>query len=156
MHIFKGEISSGIGKHTELYVPGYNQLVKAPENWPEKLHPGSLNVRISSTGYPSIFSEREGAPSIFTLDEGIIPCAFEIPYDSFGNNALRPTAQMPKRGTAQVWRSTLAIVEQEIDCWVLRRYGSMVGEVLEVVSHVHLRTAYELQDGQRVQLRFVH
>jgi|GraSoiStandDraft_55_1057291.scaffolds.fasta_scaffold67281_4 hypothetical protein len=45
--VFGGVVSSGIGHHAELYVPGRAELSTAPADWPERLHPGSLNVSIA-------------------------------------------------------------------------------------------------------------
>ncbi len=41
---FEGVVAAGIGKHSELIVPGRVVLREPPHDWPEVLFPGSLNV----------------------------------------------------------------------------------------------------------------
>ena len=57
---------------------------------------------------------------------------------------------MPKKGSAQVWRATLTVEDRDHNCWVLRRFGSGVGEQLELLSDDHLRTTCDLTNGQQV------
>ena len=44
---FKGTVISGIGKYSELVFPDRDEFRGAPEDWPEGLQEGSLNVRIT-------------------------------------------------------------------------------------------------------------
>lgn len=67
---------------------------------------------------------------------------------TLGNNQLRPTATDSRRGTAQVWRASLDVNGQRIGCWVLRRYGSALVDVLELLSDKHLRQTYGLADNE--------
>ena len=154
MHIFKGQISKGIGRHVELYVPGRDELENCHPDWPRKLQPGSLNVRISPDGYPDIFNEAGHRLTVKSLDNRIIKCAFEIPHISFGNNLLLPTKQKPTRGTAQVWSVLLEANGHSVPCWVLRRIGSGLGDVLEVVSHLYLRATFDFENGHNAELTF--
>lgn len=149
---FKGQITDGIGKHSELFVPGRNELATAPSDWPTKLQPGSLNVRVSQDGYPNGFAKYRHGLSVKNLDDGCLNPAFVIPQNQLGNNKLTPTPLVPRRGTAQVWRTVLYTDIQEIPCWVLRRIGSGLSCVLEIVAAVHLREVYNLQNGQCVEL----
>lgn len=41
---FEGSVSGGAGKHSEMLIPGRGALPGAPDDWPETLCPGSLNV----------------------------------------------------------------------------------------------------------------
>jgi hypothetical protein len=88
--VFKGHITSGIGKHVELYVPGRNEIQQAPSDWPEILCKGSLNVKIASDGYPPLFEKKGLKSSTRSLDGNCYPCAFKIAQHEFGNNRLIP------------------------------------------------------------------
>ena len=149
---FEGKITSGVGRHIELHVPGCEDLPQAPKDWPAVLCKGSLNIRIDPDGYPELFEEIGLPNSAKSLDKKPIECSFEIGQFEFGNNQLVPTDEMPQKGSAQVWRAILTTTEQRIACWVLRRYGSGLRDQLEIVSDAHLRTDYGLTDGQEVQV----
>ena len=144
---FRGMITSGIGRHVELHVPGREELQHAPSDWPKTFREGSLNIRVASDGYPSLFADRGLSNTVENLDRNCYPCTFEIAQGDFGNNLLTPIASMPKRGSGQVWRAVLTTKNHSIQCWVLRRYGSRVGEQLELLAENHLRSTYNLQDG---------
>jgi len=149
---FEGSIVSGVGRHVELQVPGRENLPHAPKDWPTVLCKGSLNVRIQQDGYPDLF-EQIGLPKTTkSLDKKPIKCSFEIGQSEFGNNQLVPNDAMPHKGAAQVWRAILTTTETGIACWVLRRYGSGLGDQIEIVSAAHLRSEYHLTDGQEVQV----
>lgn len=133
--VFTGKVVNGIGKHSELVVPGKSAFQNAPDDWPAKLCPGSLNARI--TGYPPEFATRRLALSTKTLDiAGFLP-AFTIPQAQMGNNKLIPIPAMPVRGTAQLWRALLDANGQSAKCWVLRRFGSGLADQLELVSDIY-------------------
>ena len=125
-----------------MEIPGRATLPQAPEDWPEELYRGSLNVRIRANGYPADFVQRGLPVSVETLDNGLFEPAFEIRHDQIGGNTLSPSREMHRRGDAQVWR---AEIHRAIDplfavsCWALRRFGSNVGEQLEFVSRERLR-----------------
>lgn len=147
---FKGVIGDGVGRHVELHVPGREEIAQAPTDWPVTLQKGSLNVRIVAEGYPSQFATLGLPNNVQSLDMKQFPPAFEIAQSQLGNNQLKPLAGMPHRGSAQVWRATLLAQGKEHPCWVLRRYGSGVGEQLELLSEVHMRSAFQLVNGQSV------
>jgi hypothetical protein len=152
---FSGALTAGVGQHSEMSIPGRDALPDAPPNWPKRLCPGSLNVLI--TAYPEGFTEPANmSGGVYQLDDGRFTPAFTIPGDLITENKLlhngRPAA-------AQVWRARLHATGRAdaLACWVLRRLGSNVGRgkggnVLELVSAEHLRTKYELRDGQDVVL----
>ncbi len=146
--VFRGTIEDGKGEYVELHVPGRDEIPQAPEDWPRVLCKGSFNVRIFPTGYPTVFSARGLSHLVASLDSGCFPCCFEIAHHQFGNNRLSPTVTEPKRGSAQVWRALLEANEHRIVCWVLRRYGSTLTDVLELLSEHHLRDKYHLKTSQ--------
>ena len=150
--IFHGVIQDGIHKYSELYVPGRSEITQAPEDWPRALCKGSLNVGIRSDGYPAIFSVRGLPNQVSSLDTECFPCCFKIEQDQFQNNLITPTDAYPKRGSAQVWRASLEADRQPIACWVLRRYGSTLTTVLEILSEHHLRNTYGFKNGQPVSV----
>ena len=148
---FGGEICSGIGKHRELGVPGRDAIADAPSDWPRTLCPGSLNVRVRQ--YPAAFDSRALSHTVRELDICGFRPEFTIPQAELRNNKLQPSADAPKRGIAQVWRARLTSLAtgSTVDCWLLRRIGSTVGEQLELVSNHKLRS-HGLEDGDRVRV----
>lgn len=140
--IFTGNIVNGRGGHIELYVPGRDELPVTHPDWPVKLCPGSLNVKIDSSGYPCEFKNHGLEETVKSLDVALFKAAFEIKQNQFGNNLLTPTDSIPNRGDAQVWKSTLKANNTSIPCWVLRRYGSGLAWELEVVSDINIRNEY--------------
>ena len=150
--IFKGHITNGIGKYIELHIPGHNEIIQAPCDWPESLQKGSLNVRIDVNGYPSSFADYGLSPTIRELDSKLFIPEFEIAQSEIGDNSLEPTDDMLERGKAQVWRASLRTTNESISCWVLRRLGSSLLDQLELLSQNHLRTAFNLYNGQDVEV----
>ena len=156
--IFEGSITGGAGAHSEMIFPGQMNLPDAPEDWPEQLCPGSLNVLVDK--YPDNFRAPVGrAFGAYQLDDGEFQPAFIIPGDDITKNELiyegGPSA-------AQVWRAQLHVTDSDktICCWILRRFGSNVGKgksgnVLEIVSETHLRRTHGLKDGEKVALELM-
>ena len=146
---FKGVVKAGIGRHSELLVPGRSALPLSPSDWPEVLCPGSLNVRVET--YPKIFEQRGLSNQIAELDRSLFRPEFEIPRELLGNNRLGPRPGIPRGGDAQVWRATLNTLDGSLSlpCWALRRFGSRVREQLEFVAAQKLREL-GLQEDQPV------
>ena len=143
-------MSSGVGCHATLHVPGRAELCTAPADWPERLHPGSLNVVVDE--YPAELLSRGLTNRIFELDKGWFAPEFEIQREQFRNNMLGPRPGVPRGGDAQVWRALLAHdAGMAITCWALRRFGSQVGEQLEFVADTRLRDL-GLHDKLRVRV----
>ena len=143
---FAGKVVNGIGKHSELFVPGRSEVPDCAIGWPEKLLPESLNVRISK--YPDEFAARRLPPFVATLDIAGFEPQFKIARHLMLNNTLAATQTMPHRGDAQVWMASLITSKQEVSCWVLRRFGSALKDQIELVSSVGLRNELGLtRDG---------
>ena len=67
---YKGTIINGHGAHSGLGVPGRSNLQNVPDDWPKVLAQGSLNILVSSSGYPDLYN-RLGIPSrVSMLDTG--------------------------------------------------------------------------------------
>jgi hypothetical protein len=141
--IFEGTVVNGIGKHTELIVPGRGHLPRAPSDWPDTLQSGSLNVRIAA--YPTVWRERGLALSVRVFDTGIFVPEFRISQDRLGNNRILPTPSKPLRGTGQVWRAFLVTNGGRLECWALRRIDSALSDVLELVSECPIRSRLDLE-----------
>jgi len=139
---FAGVVVDGIGGFSILDIPGRTRLERAPDDWPERLQRGSLNLRVGPGGYPAEFAERQLPIKVETLDHWFEP-EFEIPGYLIGNNTLRPTHAVPRRGDGLVWRAELwhhdGDGEDRISCWAFRRLESTVGEQLEFVAAESLR-----------------
>jgi len=146
---FEGVIAAGIGKHSELIVPGRVVLRETPHDWPEVLFPGSLNVRVEE--YPEALGRHGLLNRIAELDKSLFRPAFEIPREDLGNNQIYPRPGVPRGGDAQVWRAQIKTLDGSLTlmCWALRRFGSGVGEQLEFVAAQKLRSL-GLEDNQRV------
>jgi hypothetical protein len=143
---FAGRIVNGIGKHAELVIPGRNNLEGAPAEWPDHLFPGSLNLLVFQ--YPDEFIARGLQPSTRALDTAGFEPEFTIRQDLMLNNMFAATETMPHRGTAQVWRASLATVGGEMSCWVFRRFGSGLENHIELVSAIGLRSRLGLSCDQ--------
>jgi hypothetical protein len=134
---FAGNVVNGIGKHSELFIPGRSELPECPLDWPEKLFPGSLNVRISK--YPNEFASRGLPPFATALDVAGFEPQFTIEQHLILENKLTATQAMPRRGEAQIWRALLIAPNHEVGCWILRRFGSALKDQIELVSSIGLR-----------------
>lgn len=150
---FTGTVRSGKGHHSELVIPGAQGITDPPPGWPERFHPGSLNVGIPSDGYPRGFAAPEtGGKGVTPLDDGVIEPAVVLPWDKIGNNRLRPKPRKPHRGTGQFWRATLTVRDsgEKVDCWVFRRIDSTINKQLELVSPLPLKQHLGLRDDMEV------
>lgn len=148
--IFKGKIRDGRGNFSKMKIPGRSSLPIAPNDWPEVICPGSLNVKVME--YPEELESLGPGNHIQKLDNGLFQPAFVIPHDRIIGNTIRPILHAPENGNAQVWRAKLAVAQTGIQfpCWVLRRIGSGVAKQLEIVSEDHLRSKYGLGNGDKV------
>lgn len=140
---FRCSIKKGIGKHSDLKIPGRLECAAAPSDWPIHLEPGSLNALIRADGYPDSFDSFGSAPGMKRLDEGLFVPEFVIPKTEIKNNT---------KGDAQVWRARISVpgTGDDVDCWALRRIGSGIARQVELVSEVHMRTEFHLEDGSEV------
>jgi len=73
MFRFIGNVRSGKGKHSELVIPGIADLNHAPTAWPDKFHPGSLNVGIVKDGYPESFMGERCICRVLTFRRSFAP-----------------------------------------------------------------------------------
>src|SRR5437667_379864 len=101
---FIGEIVKARGDHKNLWIPGRNDVLERPADWPERLYAGSVNVLIASDGYPKEFQTRHLPLNVQTLDVAGFEPEFTIPQHQMRNNTLTAVPGMPNRGEAQVWR----------------------------------------------------
>lgn len=147
--VFIGCVASGIGCHSSLDIPGREGITGEHNDWPLRLYPGSLNIMVS--GYPAQLAGMGLKSEVAVLDQGLFVPAFVIPGTALSNNKLRPRQLEPKRGDAQVWRAFISKYGHAVfvKCWALRRFGSGVGEQLELVSDERLRD-HGFQDGDLV------
>lgn len=148
MLIFKGQVSTGLGKHSHLVIPGRQTLNSAPKDWPEQFVAGSLNIKIIE--YPPILQKRRW--KLKALDRGLIPPTVVIPQNEIGNNSLRRKLLKPWRGTGQAWRAILEWQSRSLDVWVFRRIGSHMEDCLEIISDKILRDDLGLKDQDEVRI----
>ena len=149
---FKGTVYPGVGKHANLVIPGRKDLANGPPDWPEHLQPGSLNILIHDSGYPAEFAQFQPDMKVKNLDSKQFTPALTIPHDQMQGNRLKPSADMPDKGTAQVWRAIVLFEANSVShaVWVHRRLGSQVCKQLELISKIHLRNTLSLEDGMEV------
>lgn len=149
---FKGKVVSGQGNHSDLGIPGKNKLPYAPDDWPDILYPGSLNVEILTNELPKDLDTLGPGNLIKKLDNSILKPAFVIKQNAIINNTIGPNGTVKGRGDAQVWRAKITIlkIKQNFQCWVLRRLDSGMTRHIEIVSNVGLRQTLNLHDGDDV------
>jgi hypothetical protein len=150
---FRGVVRPNKGRFAEdMVIPGKHAMSSAPDDWPLRLEPGTLNVGINDDGFPASFTGLGKGEGLKKLDNSEFRPAFVIHQADIVNNTVRPTQRSPLKGTAQVWRARLQVVSsgQEVECWVLRRIGSGIASQIELVSDKHLRTHLGLMDGTNV------
>lgn len=148
MIVFRGTISSGLGKHSELVIPGKRELKNSPTDWPDRFASGSLNVQI--TEYPSIL--RSNRKNLKALDRGLVPPTLVIPQNAIKNNSLRRKIFKPSRGTGQAWRATLHSHSRSMHVWVFRRIGSHMHDCLELISDKRIRENLDIRDQDEVRI----
>ena len=148
----KSRIIPGTGAITPI--PGRKSLVLAPEDWPAKLAPGTLNIAIHDGGFPNDFDQLGKGDGLKKLDEGKFRPELAIPPWRIVGNTLQSTPDEPVRGSAQVWRAELEVTctGEVATCWMLRRLGSDIVSQIELVSDEHLRRRLNLSDGMEVKV----
>lgn len=152
---FIGVVRSNTGKfHKEMVVPGREALASAPDDWPDRLAPGTLNIGIDPNKYPNEFAAIGTSDGMKRFDEGRFMAAFVIDQHEINGNTLKPKPGQPRRGTAQVWRAELSVIctGETAKCWMLRRIGSSISSQIELVSEGHLRSQLKLDDGTPVRI----
>jgi hypothetical protein len=152
---FSGVVRSNQGAFSQaMVIPGRKSLVLAPDDWPEKLAPGTLNIAIQDGGYPNNLDELGKGDGLKKLDEGNFRPELAIPPWRIVGNTLQPTHDEPLRGSAQVWRAKLEVAStgEFAACWFLRRLGSDIVSQIELVSDEHLRPRMNLCDGKVVKV----
>lgn len=148
MIVFRGKISSGLGKHSELVIPGKRDLKNSPTDWPDRFASGSLNVQI--TEYPIVLQSRR--KQLTALDRGLVPPTMVIPQNEILNNSLRRKLFKPRRGTGQAWRATLHSHSRSMHVWVFRRVGSHMHDCLELISDERIRDNLDIRDQDEVRI----
>jgi hypothetical protein len=145
---FIGTVRSNKGTFAQdMIVPGRDDLLVAPADWPLQLEPGTLNIGIDR--FPEGFED-----GLKRLDDGKFRPELVIPQSKIAGNTLKPKRDNPTRGMAQVWRAELLIIAtgQATTCWMLRRIGSSIASQIEVVSQDNLRSRLNLCDGTAVKV----
>jgi hypothetical protein len=137
-----------------MVIPGRKSLVLAPDDWPAKLAPGTLNIAIHDDGFPKDFDTLGKGDGLKKLDDGNFRSELAIPPWRIAGNTLQPTPDEPLRGSAQLWRAELEVVStgEIATCWMLRRLGSDIVSQIELMSEEHLRRRLNLCDGMVVKV----
>jgi hypothetical protein len=152
---FRGTVRSNQGAFSqEMVIPGRHGLVLAPEDWPEELAPGTLNIAINDDGFPNDFDQLGEGDGLKKLGGRSFWPALSIPPWRILGNTLQPTKHELLRGSAEVWRAELEVAStgEHAPCWMLRRLGSDIVSEIELVSDEHLRSRLNLRDGMDVKV----
>jgi hypothetical protein len=136
----------------EIIIPGREELIVKPAHWPKRLAPGVLNIGI--TGFPKGLEDIGNGEGLGRLDEGKFRAALVIPQRLIAGSTLKPDADHPTRGFAQVWQADLQVIAtgQEMSCWAVRIIGSLSTSVLGLVAEEDLQTLLNLSDGMDVKV----
>lgn len=152
---FTGTVRSNKGRFADdMRIPGRDELFLKPADWPPRLAPGTLNIQVNDDGFPAGFEDIEKGDGLKKLDEGSFKSVLVIPARKIAGNTLKPDADHPTRGFAQVWQADLQVIAtgREAKCWMLRRIGSSVARQIELVAQEHLRSGLNLSDGMAVRV----
>jgi hypothetical protein len=152
---FTGTVRSNKGRFAnEMVVPGRDDLLLSPADWPTRLAPGTLNIQVNDDGFPAGFEGIGKGDGFKKLDDGSFKPVLVIPARKIAGNTLKPDADHPTRGFAQVWRANLQVIAtgEEAKCWMLRRIGSSIARQIELVAQEYLRRGLSLSDGMPVRV----
>jgi hypothetical protein len=138
----------------ELIIPGRADLFLAPEDWPTQLAPGTLNIQINDDGFPARLAEIGTGDGLRSLDGGKFRAALVIPQRKLQGSTLKPDADHPTKGFAQVWQAELQVIAtgQEATCWMFRVIGSDNLSQIELVDQENLRRRLNLSYGMAVKV----
>jgi hypothetical protein len=157
--IFTGKVQSNMGRFAnEITLPSRSNASVCPPDWPSRIEPGTLNVRIDADGFPTSFNEIGSSDGLKKLDEGRFAPAFVIPHDAIRGNTLPPKSNRPLRGTGQAWRARITVcgTGASHECWMFRRIGSTLRDQIELVSEQRIRSVLNLnQDGTPVTVEII-
>ena len=122
----------------ELVIPGRDDLLLKPDDWPQQLAPAVI-IEVSS--FPEGLAEIGEGEGLAKLDQGKFRPALVIPQRKLIGSTLMPDTDHPTRGFAEVWRADLHVVGtgQEATCWALWIIGSDATRILRLVAQKALR-----------------
>ena len=159
--VFHATVQSGEGRFSRMVFPTKKELEgieSAPDCWPEKIQPGSMNCRV--TAFPDNLYDLAGeGDRIATLDAGKFTPDGRIPREMIENNVVRPyPGGNPDMGIAQVWRCSVTNENtgETFDALHVRRidgtYPPFHG-IIELMADRKLRDAHNLKDGTPLTIR---
>jgi hypothetical protein len=152
---FTGTVRSHTGGSSRgITLPGRDELVVAPADWPRQLAPGILNIEIQGDEFPEELEAIGKGEGLRRLDAGDFRAALVIPQRQIGGNPVQPDPEQPTRGFAQVWQATLQVIgaAQQTNCWMFRIIGSDDTSQIELIDRDHLRSTMSLTDGMAVRV----
>lgn len=152
---FIGKVRSNEGRFSqEMVIPGRDDLLLAPEDWPMQLAPGTLTIQINDDGFPDGFEEGGTGDGLKKLDEGMFRPALVIPQRKIIDSTLKPDSDHPTRGFAQAWRGELHVLGtgDEAKGWMIRIIGSDSPTQIDLVDQEQLRAKINLTDGTTVKV----
>jgi hypothetical protein len=150
--VFKCQVTSGSGDDRKLVFPTHKDIPKLPEDWPDKMVPGSLNALTMNT--PSGMRSLGDGDDLQKLDNGKFSPAIVMPREAIINNNLGPCFNTPNGGVAQAWRARISVsaTGKTVDVWAVRRISSGYRRVIELMSDKNLRQHLRLIDGDKLEV----
>lgn len=152
---FIGTVQTGRCRFAhEMVIPGRDSLFLKPEDWPRRLAPGTLNIKINDGGFPPGFDDIGKGEGLTRLDEGNFGRALLISPWKIAGDTISYDSDNPTKGMGEIWRAKLQVVAtgQATKCWMFRRIGSDMTSVIELLSEENLRTRLNLSDGTPVKV----
>ena len=141
---FEGVTTRGRGLFSkQIKLPGRSQIIPIPPKWPEIVHRGTFNIRI--TNIPDGFESLGEGNGTGRFDSGNFAPAFKFPAELIEGNTLSPTNESPLRGLGQAWEAHLHLPSGKThECWMFRRFGSQMAKYIELVSSLGIRDTYSI------------
>ncbi|MCK2151213.1 hypothetical protein MYE70_19275 [Marinobacter alexandrii] len=153
---FSGKVCDGAGLFSkQIIIPSPVEDLKSVKDWPSELVRGTFNLQVEKGGWPDVQGFDFKASGVQCLDRSqAFPPALYLDHTFVPNNTLHPGNKGKFGGDLQFWRAKLSIdgVAVPILCYVLRRVGSGYRDKIELVSDIHIRSEFQVENGSRVNL----
>lgn len=125
------------------------------EDWPNSFEQGTFNIKVNKENIPIIANFDFMSQGVRCLDlHPEFPPAAYLNYSVIPNNTITPEKKGENAGDLQFWKTTLHVPDKSIshNCYMLRRVRSGYAFDIELVSNLHLRNDFGLENGGQVIL----
>ncbi len=153
---FFTQVCSGAGLFAkEIALPSPNPALTCISDWPNEFAPGTLNLKIDTLKWPNVAGLNFQNEGVQCLDLcPLFKPALYLDYTTVLNNTINPTSHDEFAGDLQYWRAELQLKGQRetIRCYMLRRVRSGYRDQIELISDIHLRNMFSLENGTYAKL----